>query len=89
MTKQYVVVVTLEAKMGQELALKQLLTSVVEPSRNEVTCLEYRLHQDLGCPGRFILYENWVSREAHQQQFQKPYIIALAEKIDMRFNIFR
>jgi len=81
MAKPYTVIVTLEAKSGEESALKRLLTHVIEPSRNESTCLAYRLHQDLSNPAKFILYESWESKDAHQKQFQKPYIIALGEKI--------
>ncbi|MCC2666277.1 MAG: hypothetical protein K0S63_193 [Gammaproteobacteria bacterium] len=81
MTKPYTVIVTLEAKTGKESELKQLLTNVIAPSRSESTCLEYRLHQDLDNPEKFVLYENWESKDAHQKQFQKPYIIALGEKI--------
>lgn len=81
MVKPYTVIITLEAKSGKESELKQLLINVIEPSRSEAACLEYRLHQDLSNPSKFVLYENWESREAHQKQFQKPYIIALGEKI--------
>jgi quinol monooxygenase YgiN len=81
MVKPYTVIVTLEAKPSKESELKQLLTNVIEPSRNESACLAYRLHQDLSNPAKFVLYENWENKEAHQKQFQKPYIIALGEKI--------
>ncbi len=57
------------------------MTNVIQPSHNESTCLEYRPHQDLSNSAKFVLYEIWESREAHQKQFQKPYIIALAEQI--------
>ena len=82
MTSAYTVVAIIEGQPGKESELKQLLMDVIEPSRAEGTCLEYRLHQDLNNPAQFIFYENWMSKEAHQQQFQKPYIIALAQKLD-------
>ena len=81
MAKPYTVIVNLEAKSDKASELKNLLTNVIEPSRNESTCLEYRLHQDLSNPAKFVLYEIWESKDAHQKQFQKPYIIALAERI--------
>lgn len=81
MQKTYAVLAILEAKPGKKVELKQALIAVVEPSRAEKTCLEYRLHQDYNNPAQFILYENWESKEAHQEQFSKPYIIELINKI--------
>lgn len=77
----YIVLAILEAKPGKEEELKQLLISVIPPSRSEETCLEYYLHQDINNPFQFFLYEKWANKEAHEAQFSKPYIIALAEKI--------
>lgn len=82
MNKPYTVTVIIEAKPGKEEELKQELLHVVEPSRNESTCFEYRLHQDLNNPAQFLLYENWESKEAHQKQFQKPYITQLGAKLE-------
>ncbi len=82
MSKTYTVVVVIEAKTGKESELKHALTKIIAPSRKELTCLEYRLHQDLNNPAQFVLYENWESKEAHQKQFEKPYITAFAESIE-------
>lgn len=81
MEKAYTIVVILEAKPGNEIALKQALVKVIKPSRAEKTCLEYRLHQDHNNPAQFILYENWESKDAHQEQFKKLYIIELMNQI--------
>jgi len=75
----YVVIAILSAKTGKEQELKTALQAVVGPCRAETTCLEYRLHQDLNNPQKFVFYEIWESQESHQKQFQKPYILALAE----------
>ncbi len=82
MKNTHTVVVVLEAMSGKADELKQALNSVISPSRAEKTCLEYRLHQDSNNPNVFILYENWESKEAHQAQFTKPYIIELINKIE-------
>jgi quinol monooxygenase YgiN len=81
MTKAHTVIVILEAKSGKEATLKQALINVIKPSRAEKTCLDYRLHQDHNNPAQFILYENWKNKEAHQEQFNKPYIIELINQI--------
>lgn len=79
--KAYTVIALVEAKQGEEETLKQALIDVVKSSKKEKACLEYRLNQDLNNPAQFVLYENWESKEAHEQQFTKPYIIDLAKKL--------
>ena len=82
MSKPHTVVVVLEAKPGKESDLAAALEMVVQPSRAEKTCLEYRLHRSLENQGQFVLYENWESKEKHQAQFAKPYIVTLGEKLN-------
>lgn len=78
----HTVIAILEAKPEKEAELKQALINVIEPSRSEKTCIEYRLHQSTKNKNEFILYENWKSQEAHQEQFKKPYILDLVNKIE-------
>lgn len=82
MQKPHTVMVILEAKAGSENELQSALEAVVKPSRSEQTCLEYRLHKSIDNPGQFILYENWISKEKHQEQFTKPYILELGSKLE-------
>lgn len=82
MSKPHTVVVILEAKVGKEHELASALKAVVEPSRSEEICLEYKLHQSSDNPAQFVLYEQWVSKEKHQEQFTKPYIIELGQKLE-------
>jgi quinol monooxygenase YgiN len=81
MKKAHTVMVVVEAKPEKVEELKEALLSVVAPSRAESSCLEYRLHQDKNNPAQFMLYENWESDEAHQKQFEKPYIVELAGRM--------
>lgn len=81
MSKPYTVVVVFEAKPGEENTLASALEAVVQPSRTETTCLEYRLHKSVENPSQFVLYENWESKEKHQEQFSKPYTLELGEKL--------
>ena len=82
MNQNYTVIVILEAKPGMEAVVKQALINVIEPSRSEKTCIDYRLHQNIENPAQFVLYENWISKEAHKEQFNKPYITAVIEQLD-------
>ncbi|WP_160116249.1 putative quinol monooxygenase [Legionella busanensis] len=86
MSKPYTVIVILEAKLGKESELESALKAVVEPSRLEKTCLEYRLHKSIENPAQFILFENWESREKHQEHFEKSYIIELGRKLESLLN---
>ncbi len=82
MEKIHTVIIILEAKSGKDVELKQALMKVIKLSRAEKACLEYRLHQDQNNPNQFILYENWENKTAHQEQFNKPYIIELSKQIN-------
>ncbi len=82
MSKPHTVIIILEAKAGKETELASALKAVVEPSRSEEICLEYKLHQSNDNPAQFVLYEQWLSKEKHQEQFTKPYIVELGKKLD-------
>lgn len=78
----HTVVVILESKQGKEELLKNALIKVAEKSRCEDSCLEYRFYQDDGNPLRFALHEKWKSKELHQLQFSKPYILDFAKETE-------
>ena len=82
MTSPYTVIAVLEAKPGKENVLEEELKSVADCSREEPTNLGFRVHKGFENPQQFILYETWASKQDHEKQFDKPYIKALAEKLD-------
>tara|TARA_B100000949_G_C14190491_1_gene411522 strand:- start:348 stop:713 length:366 start_codon:yes stop_codon:yes gene_type:complete len=82
MSNKHTVVVILEAKQGKEKELESALIAVVNPSRAEESNIEYRLHKGIENPAQFVLYENWISKEEHQKQFSKPYILELGARIE-------
>jgi quinol monooxygenase YgiN len=57
------VVAELHAKTGKEEDLRRALLALIEPTRREEGCVQYDLHVHTNDPGRFVFYENWVSRE--------------------------
>jgi quinol monooxygenase YgiN len=57
------VVAELHAKAGKEQDLRRALLALIEPTRPEEGCVQYDLHVHTEDPGRFIFFENWVSRE--------------------------
>jgi len=82
MSETHTVMVILESKHGKEEDLRTTLMKVAELSRQEKSCIEYRLYQDKSNPAQFGLYEKWKSKELHQEQFTKPYIIDFAKQAE-------
>lgn len=85
MENAHTVMVILETKPGKEEFLKEALSKVADQSRLEDSCLEYRFFQDRENPQLFGLYERWKSKELHQLQFSKPYIVDFAKKTETVF----
>lgn len=82
MNEIHTVMVILESKPDKKDELRAALMKVAELSRLENSCIEYRLYQDKGNPAQFGLYEKWKSKELHQEQFNKPYIVDFAKRAE-------
>lgn len=67
----HTVVVILEAKVGCEQELEQLLLETAVLSRLEKSCFIYNVHSDLSNTSQFVLYEQWQSKEDHQIYHKK------------------
>lgn len=65
--------------------VKTELLKMIEPTRKENGCIEYRLHQDNTDPATFIFYENWESMaclERHMDSVHfKNYVAAVGNLI--------
>ena len=57
------VIAEINAKAGQEDALRTLLSSLVEPSRKENGCKAYHLLEAKHKPGQFYTYEEWTGED--------------------------
>ena len=58
---QLTVVARVVAKAEAVESVRSELLKLLAPTRNEVGCIEYRLHQDNDDPAVFVFYENWES----------------------------
>jgi quinol monooxygenase YgiN len=58
------VVAELTAKPGREEELRNLLTAIVGPVRQEEGCIQYDLHVSTKDPASFVFYENWKDADA-------------------------
>jgi quinol monooxygenase YgiN len=74
----------IKAKGGQEEAVKEVLLSLVEPTRKEPGCLCYNLHQSKSDKTQFMFYEQWASKAALDAHGQTPHMKALGEKLKGR-----
>ena len=70
------VIAHLYAGEGQEVAVREVLESIVAPTRLEDGCLRYDLFVDVADPCRFTFIEEWTSSEALQVHSRAPHILA-------------
>lgn len=55
------VVAKLIVKVDAIESVKAEMLKLIKPTRQEVGCIEYRLHQDNDDPAVFVFYETWES----------------------------
>jgi len=70
MSKILTIVARIEAKEEKLNMVKEKVQKLIEPTRQEVGCIQYNLYQDNEKPEVFIFFENWESQalwEAHMQ----------------------
>ena len=72
--KPHTLLAIFEAKPGKEQALKDMLISLIAPTRQEPGCLNYDLHQSQTNPAQFMFYENWIDAKAHAAHCQTEHI---------------
>jgi quinol monooxygenase YgiN len=81
MSQTYLTVVAeITAKAGCEEELKNLLTSIVEPTRKEEGCIQYDLHVSTDEPGKFLFFENWAGKEALAKHSASEHLKAFGAK---------
>ncbi len=70
-----------KAKEGEEDKVKEVLASLVGPTRKEKGCIHYILHQDAKDKTMFMFYEVWTNRDALKQHGQTPHMKSLGPKL--------
>lgn len=76
------VAAVLTAKPGQEEALKELLLTLIGPSRAEEGNLRYDLWQDQANPGQFLLDELYTGQAAIASHRETPHFRNYLAKIN-------
>ncbi|MDD2468104.1 MAG: putative quinol monooxygenase [Desulfobulbus sp.] len=88
MSRITVVAKLVARKEAIETAKAEVL-KMVQPTRQEPGCIEYRLHQDNQGPAVFLFYENWENlscleqhiKSAHYQSYAAAVANLLSEKV--------
>ncbi|MGC9964979.1 MAG: putative quinol monooxygenase [Syntrophobacteraceae bacterium] len=75
------VVARFKAMEGMDRKLKELLLTLIEPSRSDEGCIDYELHQAIDEPALFIFYETWESREHLDRHSSTPHVQHFRSKV--------
>lgn len=70
------VVAVLTAKPGQEDVVRDALSALVAPTRQEEGCESYELFASAATPGAFIFLESWRSQEDVDAHLQTSHVAA-------------
>jgi quinol monooxygenase YgiN len=62
--------------------VRQILLSLIKPSRAEPGCLKYELLQNADDPTDFTFVETFASEDALKEHAAAPYIAGLAAKLE-------
>jgi len=69
------------AKHGREADMKAFMSKAVTASRHDEGCIDYEAHEVAGQPGKFVIYERWVSREALEAHLHAPRMAELVPQL--------
>lgn len=72
------VVAQLIARPEHREALQTELLNLVVATRQEAGCLEYRLHQDLDDPNRYLFFETWQDRPSLERHLASAHFMRYA-----------
>lgn len=71
---QVTVIARIKAKRGMESRVKDELTKLLEPTREEEGCINFDMHESLDDASQFMFHENWTSEAALRRHFETPHI---------------
>jgi quinol monooxygenase YgiN len=79
-TQKLTVVAIMKAQPGKDAALKEELQRLVAPTRKELGCINYDLHQDIEDPAKFVFHENWTGKAHLEAHLNSPHLQAFRSK---------
>lgn len=69
-------IATLKIKPGSLPAIMEAVMPCIEATRQEKGCISYDLHQSLTDPETLVFVERWETRQALENHFTEPHLIA-------------
>ena len=78
-------IATMKARSGKEELVKEVLLSLISPTRAEKGCVTYILHQDCDDKSLFMFYETWTSKESLDEHLKTPHLKDLLDRSDELF----
>ena len=79
MATELVLVANIRAHSGKSAALKAALEALLVPTRAEVGCLQYDLHQNNKTPETFVYFERWTDYDVWQDHMKTDHIKTFLE----------
>lgn len=77
MLSPLILIARMRAKPGQQSRLRQELQQLVAPTRAELGCITYDLHESQTDPAEFMFYEVWKSQADLDAHFETPHMKAM------------
>ena len=74
MTNTLTIIAHIEAKEGELELVKKEVLALVEPTKKEQGCLQYKLHQDHENPKLFIFTEEWESHDLWSKHMDSTHL---------------
>jgi quinol monooxygenase YgiN len=68
------IVAVLPAKAGSEAVVRDALTTLVAPTREEAGCVSYDLYESAVAPGTFFMVETWRGQSDIDAHFGTPHM---------------
>jgi quinol monooxygenase YgiN len=75
------VIARFRAKPGEADAVREILLSLLAPTRAEQGCLNYDLHQSATSPDEFLFHENWTTQEDLDRHLKSPHVVQAISKV--------
>lgn len=70
----------MRARPGRRSQLREVLTSLIEPTRADVGMITYELHEDAADPDQFWFVEVWDSAVSLERHLGQPHLEALTAR---------
>jgi len=82
MSQKLTIVAIIEAKKDKASFVESELLKLIDPTKKEQGCLEYRLQKDNENPEKFIFFERWESKKLWQTHMESDHLKELVQNTD-------